>query len=656
MRYIPALVLLVLGVLVIATGAPASAGSANPAPRPAFDLTTLAGKVASVQAMQGRHLSLSGIVEWEAERSAAIVAARGAAIPALIGTPVQPTAITPTYVLTSPLDGTSVRRPAVTVNQDTDAASQNEPAIAVDPGNPKRIVVGANDYASRTWSCMIEAVPCSLLGDGYSGTYYSNDGGKTWCCVSTDPEHLGTIVPGVTRLAGGQYDAAGDPALAFDSRGRVYYAGLGFDRASPANTIAVNQGTFDRRGHLRWGPPTFIGQTTDPTIFNDKEWVAADSNKDSRYRDRVYVSWTVFMADPTTGNYVQSPIAIAYSKNGGRTFSDPQVIVGDVIYDQGSRVAVGSDGTVYVAWLGSRLEDAFNSIWIVRSKDGGRTWSKPVAVAPLIDILPPANTVFRTNSFPAMAVRPDGTVYVAWSSEVGNAATAYTADPACAYWIVGVAAVYANCHSAAVWSKLSEDDNHDDEDHGHDRGGSDHGARWSSPVPILPSVDASNRVAEGYPVQQADGSWLEAPAPRRADTFWPGVAASPSGRVYMSAYAADVVSPWQTCARPDSPTSRGRINCLVLGPYVNNAKLDYFVTNIRNDAMKKVTTHPVNTRYHFGGGFIGDYTDLAVGSDNVFHAAWTDTNNVQSVTWWYGDEFVPTAVHQQDIVTGSGRF
>jgi hypothetical protein len=169
-------------------------------------------------------------------------------------------------------------------------------------------------------------------------------------------------------------------------------------------------------------------------------------------------------------------------------------------------------------------------------------------------------------------------------------------------------------------------------------------------------VDASNRVADGYPVTQPDGTTLNAPAARRVDTFWPGVAASSSGRVYMSAYAADVISPWQTCKTPDTPTSRGRINCRELGAYINNARLDYIVTNIRNGHAEKATTHPINTRYHFGGGFIGDYTCLAVGSDNVFHAVWTDTNNVQTVTWWYGDQFVPTDVHQQDIVTGSGRF
>ena len=55
-----------------------------------------------------------------------------------------------------------------------------------------------------------------------------------------------------------------------------------------------------------------------------------------------------------------------------------------------------------------------------------------------------------------------------------------------------------------------------------------------------------------------------------------------------------------------------------------------------------------------GGGFIGDYTGLAVGSDNVFHAFWTDTNEKQDVVWFYGFEFVPTSINQEDVVTASG--
>ena len=189
------------------------AGGTASAASPPYDSTTLAGKVASLAATASPQVRFSALVEQEA------------ADPSFDG-PASP-AITPTYVLSSPLDGTSVLAPDVTVNQDTAAAPQNETAIAVDPNHPNRLVAGANDYVTRTWTCDVSGTPCSALGDAYSGSYVSNDGGATWQGVATDPSHLGTLVPGVTHLTGGPYDAGGDPAVAFDSRGTAYYAGLG---------------------------------------------------------------------------------------------------------------------------------------------------------------------------------------------------------------------------------------------------------------------------------------------------------------------------------------------------------------------------------------------------------------------------------------------
>src|SRR2546428_432261 len=517
MKSIVALVLFVLGFAVIAAGVQVSAASSNTSSSPTYDITTLAGKVASIRGTQGFYLRASALIEQEADSHDV-----GAS------PPYAPDPITPTYVLSSPLDGTSVSSPAVVVNQDPNAASQNEPAIAVDPGNPNRIVVGMNDYVSRTWSCTIDGTPCSALGDAYSGAYFSNDGGATWCCTPTDPAHLGTMIPGVQRLNAGIYDAGGDPSVAF---------------------------------------------------------------------------------------------------------SDPQLIVSNVLYDQGSRVIVGADGTVYVFWEGSTRHAAFNSIYMVSSTDGGVTFSAPVAVAPAVDIISPFNTVFRVNSFPAADIAPDGTLYVAWSSEVLNSATTYGADPTCAYFYSGVASVYANCHSSAVWSSSA-----------------DGGATWSTPVPILTVLDASTRMADGYPVTQPNGNILNAPAARRVDSFWPAVAASPSGKVYLSAYAGDVVSPGRSCAAPATPVAVGRINCLALGPYINNTRLDYVVTNAITGTTKTVTPNPVNTRYHFGGGVICDHTELAVGSDDLFHAAWTDTNQQQSVTWRICVEFVSSTVNQQGLV------
>jgi hypothetical protein len=106
-----------------------------------FNINTLAGKVAAVNAVQGLGIRFSAFIQQEVEEPSA---PPPGPFPA-------PTPITPSYVLSSPLDGTSILPPAVTANQDTAAAPQNETAIAVDPNNPNRIVGGANDYVTRTW-------------------------------------------------------------------------------------------------------------------------------------------------------------------------------------------------------------------------------------------------------------------------------------------------------------------------------------------------------------------------------------------------------------------------------------------------------------------------------------------------------------------------
>src|SRR5438309_4695703 len=612
-----------LGVSALIVVFPGTRQSAY-AGQPTYDLNTLAGKVASVNGTAGLQIRFSALLHPEAAAQDAATAAA---------------AITPAHVLSSPLDGTSVAAPAVTVNKDTAAASQNETAIAVDPNNPNRIVAAANDYVTRTWTCSISGTPCSALGDGYSGTYFSHAGGATWCCVATDPAHQGTLIPGVTRLSGGIYDAGGDPALAFDSRGRVYYAGLGFNRTSPPNTVAVNRGTFDGSGNLSWGPPAFINQTTSPSTLNDKEWIAADAHVTSPFRDRVYVTWTRYIFSAGKGNYVQSPIFFASSSDGGATFTAPTNIVGTVHYDQGSRPVVGPDGTVYVFFEGSTRFAQLNSTYVVKSTDGGASWSTPIAVSTVSDILGPANTIFRVSSFPAAAAAPNGDLYVAWSAEVPNSGATCAGDPNCAASLVGSAAVRASCHAAAVYSKSTNG-----------------GLSWSAPAPIFSALNGSNRASVGYPVTQPNGTTLNAPSSAgRVETFWPGVAISPSGRVYMSAYAADTVSPWQTCAA-SPPPPEGRINCTTLGNYIHNGRLNYYVANVVAGTSQKVSTHPINTRNGFGGGFIGDYTDLAVGSDETFHALWTDTNNRQTVVWFYGLEFVPTQINQEDVVTASGKF
>jgi hypothetical protein len=491
------------------------AGPPAQASAPTYNISTLAGKVASLNGTAGLQIRFSAYVEQEANTE--------------VSAPSSPV-ITPTNVLSSTLDGTTVAGPAVTVNQDTAAAPQNETAIAVDPNNFNRVVGSANDYVARTWACTVSGTPCSALGDGYSGTYFSNDRGATWCCNSSDPTHLGTLIPGVTHLTGGPYDAGGDPALAFDSKGVVYYAGLGFNRASAPNTVTVNKGTFASGGDLSWSAPTFINATTSPAVFNDKEWIAADANVGSAFRDRVYVSWTRFIFNPKNGAYVQSPIFFASSSNGGRSFTAPKSISGNVLYDQGSRPVVGPDGSLYIFFTGATRSAAGDSTYVVKSTDGGASWGKPLAISTLVDSKVLRDTAFRDNSFPAAAAAPNGDLYATWTTMMGEAST-------------------------AVYSK-----------------GTNGGTTWSAPARVFA---AAKQTAEGYPA-----GTLSPPSPAGpVEDIFPAVDVGADGHVYFGSYRGDVVSPWQTCAS-EPPAPVGRITCTTLGAYINNTRLDYVVTNL----------------------------------------------------------------------------
>ena len=102
-----------------------------------YDINTLAGKVASVNGTAGLQIRFSAFIEEESQDTSV---------------PAPATPITPAFVLSSPLDGTSIIAPAVTVNQDAAGAPQNETSIAVDPNNAQRVVASMNDYVTRAWT------------------------------------------------------------------------------------------------------------------------------------------------------------------------------------------------------------------------------------------------------------------------------------------------------------------------------------------------------------------------------------------------------------------------------------------------------------------------------------------------------------------------
>lgn len=261
--------------------------------------------------------------------------------------------------------------PNIRVNQDTSGFDQNETVLSASPVDPLNLAGGANDYRTGNVKC---------------GYYASLDGGLTW----TD---------GV--LPESNYPFQGDPTVAHCADGSVAYVCLSFSGAYQPHGLFFYRSTD---GGQTWTAPRAVLNRPTGFPFADKEWVQCDRTPTSPYANRIYVTWTDF-------GISGSPILLRRSADAGATWS-ANVRVSDGASCQGSVIAVGPDGDVYVAW------DNGPDLGFDRSADGGQSFGTDRIPASVVDI--PADPVFRRNSFPTMDVDRSagphrGTIYIAWS-------------------------------------------------------------------------------------------------------------------------------------------------------------------------------------------------------------------------------------------------
>ncbi len=356
------------------------------------------------------------------------------------------------------------------INTDFNKRPQDEPAVTVNPLNGT-VVVGANDYG---------------IGGPVGGGVYTHIAKASFPAPSYFP-------PFPLLCAGGTgstcaFEAppigTGDPALVYSARyNEYYYTTIGFAADNCASGVFLYRSTngFD------WTRPVINRFLATPTptggglrtvtywdggpsgqncgTFNDKEWVAVDNTPTSAFYGRIYVTWSQFSFDPVGLVYVSSPIELAFSDDHGNTFSNPIDVTGSIfpnpncsmfagsptnsghcVEDQFSVPVVGTDGSVYVAFINGQHDGVHDQYLVTKvtpalTAAGFTVAGAFLATFPVYDSSSDyptqttggqgrstlCNSNFRMAATEGFAIRVDGTnaandqLYIAWADDRAHA-------------------------------------------------------------------------------------------------------------------------------------------------------------------------------------------------------------------------------------------
>ncbi len=264
------------------------------------------------------------------------------------------------------------------VNISNDPAPQNEPSVKISRKDPTRVVAAWRDFR-------LGVDPNAIRRVAYS---YSTDAGETWAVpVLLDS----TFIPN-------GYTKNSDPAVATDTDGVFYISTIAL--SSNNQIIAVYKSTD--------GGVTFPSAVSATTVISDKEYITCDFTPGSPYNNTLYMCWTGYTPTLTV-------IMCTRSTNHGVTWL-PSANVSTASYPgQGSDIAVGMNGDVYVVWFG--FPPNFIQ-WFSKSTDGGMTFSTPMNIAEGPDPVIPF-AISNVWSCPSIATDISngpgfGNIYVTW--------------------------------------------------------------------------------------------------------------------------------------------------------------------------------------------------------------------------------------------------
>lgn len=283
--------------------------------------------------------------------------------------------------------------------------SQTEPSIAIDPTNPLNMAAG------------------TILSD----YYFSRDGGKTW----------------KSRTLKSPYGVYGDPVLMFDKEGRVYYFHLSnydegewLDRIVCQTADKVNgrftDGSYTMPNGAKAQDKHWVAYDPDSsTIY--MTWTEFDEYESEKPEDssrivfsksvdrgeswtepvqisyyngdcldndntvegavpavgpngELYVVWTgpkglVFQRSLDGGNTWKEREQLIATHHGGWTLDIPGIYRANglpILYCDRSNGP--NSGTLYLNWCDQKEGSDDTDVWLMKSTDGGETWSERIRV------------------------------------------------------------------------------------------------------------------------------------------------------------------------------------------------------------------------------------------------------------------------------------
>ena len=310
---------------------------------------------------------------------------------------------------------------------------KSESDIRVDPLNPQHLIGQSKWFVSA---------------EGYNhllGFYESWDGGATWPVQGHVPGYEGwtdnTDPVGAFDPWGNFYSLLLPYVFVYDKAGFHVYNN-GSKQANPtvppeAVSVAVHpaQQTPGVPKVRDWitthnGQPDYVFTAKNAnTSTPDKQWITIDDNatlpngRPNPHYGRIYVMFTLFVLNP-------SRIFVSYAdahQDGTHTdWSTPQELptINGKRWDTYMQPHVAPDGTVWTTITNNPISKDYlnNSIYVIRSTDGGVTWQGPSLAVPHVLTPTYQNTTFSegiVNSFGLGTVKVNNhwPLYVSYENE-----------------------------------------------------------------------------------------------------------------------------------------------------------------------------------------------------------------------------------------------